>query len=76
MNRQDRHGTTRSVDVVSELGAMNIAIDYEVMRFGARTWGVRGHIAYDGDVLAAIFASEQEAWIALSPLRPTPHDPS
>jgi hypothetical protein len=50
---------------------MSIAIDYGVMRFDARTWGVRGHIAYDGDVLVATFASEEAAWTALAPLRPT-----
>ncbi len=49
---------------------MHVEIDYYVMRFGPQTWGIRGHIAYDGDILAAIFPSEHEAWIALSSLRP------
>jgi hypothetical protein len=44
--------------------------DYYVMALGAQTWGIRGHIAYDGDVLAATFPSEHDAWIVLSPLRP------
>ncbi len=58
------------VGIVSELEAMNVELDYEVLKFGPQTWGIRGHIAYDGDVLAAIFPSEREAWIALSPLHP------
>jgi hypothetical protein len=58
------------VGIVSELEAMSVEIDYSVMQFGPQVWGIRGHIAYDGDVLAAVFPSEHDAWIALAPLRP------
>jgi hypothetical protein len=61
---------TNDAGIVSELEAIHVEIDYDVMRFGPESWGIRGHIAYDGDVLAAVFASERDAWTALSPLRP------
>jgi hypothetical protein len=75
MNDHHRHNSLRSVEIVSELEAINLALDYDVMRLGPRTWGIRGHIAYDGEVLAAIFQSESQAWAALSPLRPTARRP-
>jgi hypothetical protein len=61
---------SRPEEILFELEAMNIAVDYDVLRIGPRTWGIHGHIAYDGDVLAAVFRSEHEAWVAISPLRP------
>jgi hypothetical protein len=69
MTDHDRSDVGRSADIVFELEAMNVALDYDVMRIGPRTWGIHGRIAYDGEVLAAIFPSEREAWVALSPLR-------
>jgi hypothetical protein len=71
MSDHHRYDSLRSVEIVSEFDAINIALDYDVMRLGPRTWGIRGHIAYDGEVLAATFQSESQAWVALSPLRPT-----
>jgi hypothetical protein len=70
MSDYDDHGAARSFDIVSDLEAINVAVDYAVISLGPRTWGIRGHIAYDGDVLAAIFPNETQAWIAISPLRP------
>ncbi len=57
-------------DVVADLEAICIVVDYEVLSMGPQTWGIHGHIAYDGDVLAAVFQSESHAWRALLPLRP------
>ena len=57
-----RHGS----EVVVELRAMNVEIDRDVMRIGPRTWAIHGSVAYDGEVIAAIFSSEREAWRALS----------
>jgi len=71
MNDHDHHRSAPSIDVVAELEAMCIAIDYDVMSIGPRVWGIHGHIAYDGDILAAVFPSERDAWAALSPLRPS-----
>jgi hypothetical protein len=60
----------RTVDLVSQLEAMGVKLDYDVAPLGPRAWGIHGYIAYDGEVLAAIFQNEREAWDALSPLRP------
>ena len=73
MNQDDRYWEPPGADIVSELEAIHVEIDYEVIRFGPRSWGIRGHIAYDGDVLAAVFPNESQAWVAISTLRPTPH---
>ena len=54
------------VDVVSELVAENVEIDEEVIELDSQTWAIHGRIAYDGEVIAATFASESEAWAALS----------
>jgi hypothetical protein len=62
----------RSVELVTELEAMNVEVDYDVMRIGPHTWAIHGHIAYDSEIIAATFPSEHDAWIALSPLRPRP----
>jgi hypothetical protein len=73
MNEHDEYRSQRTVDIdlVAGLEAVGVYLDYDVTRIGPRTWGIHGHIAYDGDVLAAIFQNEREAWVALSPLRPT-----
>jgi hypothetical protein len=36
------------------------------MRIGPQTWAIHGLIAYDGEVIVATFASENDAWAALS----------
>ena len=59
-----------STEIVLELEAMNVEIDHDVMRIGPRTWAIHGRVAYDGQVIAATFASEHEAWVALA--RSTP----
>jgi len=53
-------------DIVSELAAMNVEVDHDVMRIAPRLWALHGQVAYDGEVIAAVFASEHEAWFALS----------
>ena len=69
MNPSRRVNEHQHGDIVSELEVMNVEIDHDVMRIGPRTWAIHGQVAYDGEVIAAIFASEREAWVALS--RPT-----
>lgn len=51
---------------------MNVEIDYDVMRIGPRTWAIHGRVAYDGEVIAATFGSERDAWLALSYSRTMP----
>jgi hypothetical protein len=66
MSLPDRTPHRHRVDIVAELEAMNVQIDYAVMRIGPRTWAIHGRVAYDGEVIGATFASEQDAWVALS----------
>jgi hypothetical protein len=56
----------RSLEVVADLEAMNVELDDDVMRIGPRTWAIHGRVAYDGAVIAATFASEDDARVALS----------
>ena len=44
------------------------AADDDVIVLGEHVWAVHGYIAYDGEVIAATFATEQEARIQLSRL--------
>jgi hypothetical protein len=67
MDDLDRY-RPRRVDLISELAAMNVDVDYDVMRIGPQTWAIHGRIAYDSEVIAATFTSEQAAWTALAPL--------
>jgi hypothetical protein len=62
-----------SLEVISELEAMNVEIDHDVMRIGPRTWAIHGRVAYDGEIIAATFASERDAWTALSYSSKQPH---
>jgi hypothetical protein len=55
-----------SSEVVADLEAMNVELDDDVMRIGPRTWAIHGRVAYDGAVIAATFASEYDARVALS----------
>jgi hypothetical protein len=66
MNRVEKLIEHQRSEIVSELEAMNVEIDRDVMRIGPRTWAIHGRVAYDGEVIAATFASEREAWAALS----------
>jgi hypothetical protein len=65
-------GPDRLADVLAELAAVNVDVDYDVLRIDPGTWAIHGRIAYDGEVIAATFGSEGDAWTALSPLRPHP----
>jgi hypothetical protein len=74
-DRDDRQAIRRSIELVTELEAMNVEVDYDVMRIGPRTWAIHGRIAYDSEIIAATFPSEHDAWVALSPLRPPQPSP-
>jgi hypothetical protein len=66
MSRDGRSREHERDDIVSELEAMNVEIDHDVLRIGPRVWAIHGRMAYDGEVIGATFASERDAWIALS----------
>ena len=52
----------------------HVELDHDVIEIDAETWAIHGRIAYDGEVIAAEFASEEEAWAALSGSTPTEPD--
>ena len=66
MSRSGRADEGEARDIVSELEAMNVEVDDDVMTIGAGVWAIHGRMAYDGEVIGATFASEREAWSALS----------
>ena len=51
-----------------------VELDHDVIEIDTETWAIHGRIAYDGEVIAAEFASEEEAWAALSGSTPTEPD--
>jgi hypothetical protein len=55
-------------DVLVELIAQNVQIDDDVIVLGEHAWAIHGYIAYDGEVIAATFSTEQEARAQLSRL--------
>ena len=61
-------------DVLAELVAEHVQIDRDVFEIDDATWAIHGYIAYDGEVIAATFASEKEAWAGLSRLEEIEHD--
>jgi hypothetical protein len=61
-------------DVLVELAGEVVEVDKDVIEVDEDTWAIHGRIAYDGEVLVAEFASEEEAWAALSDLTATDPD--
>jgi hypothetical protein len=47
----------------------------DVIEIDEKTWAIHGLIAYDGEVIAATFASENDAWAGLSRLDEIERDP-
>jgi hypothetical protein len=47
-----------------------------VIEIDAQTWAIHGRIAYDGEVIAATFASERDAWSALTWVRTASASPA
>ena len=67
--RVDPAGRRRGeADVLVELLEQNVQIDDDVIVLGEHAWAIHGYIAYDGEVIAATFATEQEARTQLSRL--------
>ena len=46
----------------------HVQLHHDVIEIDEETWAVHGYIAYDGDVIAATFVSEHDAWAGLSRL--------
>lgn len=52
------------VDLLQE----HVDVDRDVIVLDERTWAIHGYIAYDGQVIAATFGTEGDAWAALTRL--------
>ena len=63
-------------DVLVGLIEENVQLDDEVIMLGEDAYAIHGYIAYDGEVIAATFASEHDARIELSRLDGLEHRPS
>jgi hypothetical protein len=55
-------------DLLVELIEENVQLDYEVIMLGDHAYAIHGYIAYDGEVIAAIFTSEADARAVLARL--------
>jgi hypothetical protein len=64
----DPRGRRGRDDVLVGLLEQNVQIDDDVIVLGEHVWAIHGYIAYDGEVIAATFTSEQEARTQLSRL--------
>ena len=64
------HPRPRPTDRVAELLAAlvdeHLEVDRDVIPLTAETWAIHGYLAYEGEVIAATFASEHEAWAGIS----------
>jgi hypothetical protein len=70
MNASDApriHGD-RDAAVLADLLEKHIEVNRDVIEIDAERWAIHGRIAYEGEVIAATFASESEAWAGLSSL--------
>ena len=43
-----------------------IELDLDVLEIAEDEWAIHGRLAYEGQVIAATFTSEREAWTALT----------
>ncbi len=51
---------------VMTIVAAGVDLDFDVLEISVGQWAVHGHLAYEGEVIAATFASASEAWSALA----------
>ncbi len=70
------HGShhEHDTDLSVELAKQPVEIDQDVIEIDEDSWAIHGRIAYDGEVIVAEFASEEEAWTALEGLVPPDPD--
>jgi len=68
MSAPDHPRDNHDADTIAALVAEQVALDRDVIELVTGTWAIHGFIAYDGEVVAATYGSEREAWAALSHL--------
>ena len=58
--------------MMRELRAVNneiVSMANHIIEIDEQTWAIHGYIAYEGDVIAATFASANDAWAGLARLQ-------
>jgi hypothetical protein len=63
-------GDVNARAVAAVLASQHVELDREVLRLDAERWMIHGSIAYEGEIIAAVFASEGEAWAVVSAASP------
>ncbi len=56
----------RAAEALAALVDEHLEVDRDVIALAAETWAIHGYLAYEGEVIAATFASEREAWAGIS----------
>ena len=56
----------RAAELLAALVDEHLEVDRDVIPLTAETWAIHGYLAYEGEVIAATFASEREAWAGIS----------
>jgi hypothetical protein len=51
----------RQVEIAAELVDEHVELDDDVVELDAETWAIHGRIAYEGEVIAATFSTEEGA---------------
>jgi hypothetical protein len=59
---------------MAELVDEHVELDQDVIEIDAETWAIHGRIAYEGEVIAAIFPSAERARAALARLEDLDRD--
>lgn len=55
------------LDIAASTGAPpGIELDLDVLEIAEDEWAIHGRLAYEGQVIAATFTSEDDAWRALA----------
>ena len=71
---EDRDKHDDDAGKLLELVEEHVQVHQDVIEIDERTWAIHGFIAYDGEVIAATFSSENEAWAGLSRLEEIERD--
>ena len=72
-----RNSADPDTDVLADLIERHVEINRDVIEIDEEKWAIHGRIAYEGEVIAATFASERAAWAGLARLEgPEPNHPA
>lgn len=55
----------RATELLVALVDEHLEVDRDVIPLTPETWAIHGYLAYEGEVIAATFGSEHEAWAGI-----------